>query len=90
MRKYPRDPLAAVPVMMTRLALSSWETIWRRSLMMANGTCTLAEYQRMSAEKIEAVQLSMLAFTRGGSPVAMLAPFASRTRANAKRLRRQG
>jgi hypothetical protein len=42
----------------------------------------------MGAEKAAAMQSSMLALMRGGSPAAVLAPFASRARANARRLRR--
>jgi hypothetical protein len=51
--------------MMARLTAASWETIWRRSLMMAEGTCSLAEYQRMTAEKLAAVQMSMEALMTG-------------------------
>ncbi len=78
----------ALPMMMARLTAASWETIFRRSLMMAQGTCTPAEYQRMTAEKVAAMQSSMLALARGGSHAAVLAPFVSRTRANVKRLRK--
>jgi hypothetical protein len=73
--------------MMARLTAASWETIWRRSLMMAEGTCSLAEYQRMTAEKIAAVQTSMGALMTGQGHAAVLAPFVNRTRANARRLR---
>jgi hypothetical protein len=80
----------ALPMMMARLTMASWETIIRRSMMMAQGTCTPAEYQRMATEKVAAVQTSMLAMARGRSHAAMLAPFVSSTRANVKRLRRKG
>jgi hypothetical protein len=90
MRKHQRHSAYALPMMMARLTMASWETIIRRSLMMAQGTCTPAEYQRMAAEKVAAMQTSMMAAARGRSHAAMLAPFVSRTRANAKRLRRKG
>jgi hypothetical protein len=77
-------------MMMTRLTIASWETIFRRSMMMMQGTCSLAEYQLMATEKMAAAQTSLLALSRGRGQAEMLAPYVSRTRANAKRLRRQG
>ena len=76
-------------MMMTRLAVASWETIFRRTLMIAQGTCTPAEYQRMTAEKVAAMQLSTAALMSGKDETAVLAPFVTRARANAKRLRRK-
>jgi len=76
-------------MMMARLTAASLETIFHRATMMANGTCSPAEYQRMVAEKTAAVQRSMVAAMTGKSPLAVLAPFSSRARANAKRLRRK-
>jgi hypothetical protein len=76
-------------MMMARLTMASWETIMRRTLMMVRGTCAAAEYRRMAAEKVAAMQTSMLALARGRSQAAVLAPFVSRTRANVKRLRRK-
>ena len=55
--------------------------------MMAQGTCTVAEYHRMAAEKVTAVQMSTTAFMLGRGPAAVLAPFVNRARANARRLR---
>ena len=78
-----------MPMMLTGLAMSSWETIFRRGLLMARGACPPAEYQRMIAEKVAATQQAMLAAARGGSHAAILAPFLKRTRANARRLRRK-
>jgi hypothetical protein len=85
----PHSPFA-LPMMMARLTMASWETIYRRTMMMAQGTCSPAEYQRMAEEKVAAMQTSMLALARGRSHAAVLAPFVSRTRANVKRLRRAG
>lgn len=74
---------------MALLAITSWETIFRRALMMAQGTCPPAEYRRMTAEKVAALQLSMTALTKGRGQTAVLAPFVNRTKANVKRLRRK-
>jgi hypothetical protein len=73
--------------MMTQLTLSSWETIFHRGLMMAQGTCSPAEYQRMVAEKAAAIQASALALMTGRGNAAALAPYLVRSRANARRLR---
>ncbi len=88
MQKRTRTAIT-VPLMMSRLAVASWETIFRRSLLMAQGTCTPAEYQRMVTEKVSAMQSSMWAAATGRSQAAMLAPFLRRSRANARRLRRK-
>ena len=76
-------------MMMARLAAASWETILRRTLMMAQGRCTPAEYRRMAAEKAAAVHFSTAALMRGRGKSAVLAPFVNRARANVKRLRRK-
>lgn len=88
MRKRKQRDASAVPVMMTQLMLASWETIYHRSLMMAQGTCSPLEYQRMVTEKVAAVQAASLALLAGGGNAAMLAPYFNRARANARRLRR--
>jgi hypothetical protein len=75
--------------MMARLTVASWETIFHRSMMMAQGTCSAVEYQRMAVEKAAAAQHSMTALMTGGSPAAVMAPYVTRARANAKRLRRK-
>jgi hypothetical protein len=78
----------AVPMMMTQLAFASWETIYRRGLLMAQGSCSAAEYQRMVMEKAAAMQASTLALMTGRGHAAALAPYLVRSRANAKRLRK--
>ncbi|HEY1414170.1 MAG TPA: hypothetical protein VGF36_18645 [Rhodopila sp.] len=78
-----------LPAMMTQLTLSSWETIFHRSMMMAQGTCSVAEYQRMVMEKAAALQASTLALMTGRGHAAALAPYMVRSRANARRLRRR-
>jgi hypothetical protein len=85
-----RNAPYVLPMMMARLVLASWETMFRRGLLMAQGACTAAEYWRMVDEKAVAMQLSMAALMRGQGQAAALAPFASRARANARRLRRSG
>ena len=89
MRKYTRHTSYALPMMMAQLTAASCETILRRTLMIAQGTCTPAEYRRMATEKIAAVQTSMAALATGRGQAAALAPFVNRTRANVKRLRRK-
>jgi hypothetical protein len=88
MRKTTRNSSYLLPVMMARLTAASWETILRRSLMMVQGTCTAAEYQRMTLEKVAAMQKSMAAVTAGRGHAAVWAPFVNSTRANVRRLRR--
>jgi hypothetical protein len=77
------------PTMMTRLTLASWETIYHRSLMIARGTCSAAEYQRMVMEKAAAMQASTLALINGRGNAAILTPYLTSSRANARRLRRK-
>ena len=79
----------SLPAMMTQLTLSSWETIYRRSLMMAQGTCSAAECQRMVMEKAAAMQASTLALMTGRGHAAAVAPYLVRSSANARRLRRK-
>jgi hypothetical protein len=55
---------------------------------MAQGTCSAMEYQRMAVEKTAAAQSAMVALMTGGSPAAVMAPYVTRARANARRLRR--
>jgi hypothetical protein len=76
-----------LPAMMTQLTLASWETIFHRSLMMAQGTCSAAEYQRMVMEKAAAAQAAALALMTGRGHAAAIAPYLVRSRANARRLR---
>jgi len=75
--------------MITQLTFASWETICRRTLMIAQGTCSAAEYQRMVMEKAAAMQASTLAMLTGRGNAAVVAPYLARSRANAKRLRRK-
>ncbi len=89
MKKRSRTTPLDLPLMMARLTFASWETIFHRTMMMAQGTCSAAEYQRMAAEKAAAMGHSLTALATGRGQAAMLAPFVTRARANAKRLRRK-
>ncbi len=88
MKKRLRTPSFGVSSMMAQLMLASWETIYRRTVLMTRGKCSEAEYRRMVTEKMAAMQSSTKALLRGRGDAAALAPFVTRARANAKRLRR--
>jgi hypothetical protein len=75
--------------MMVELAMASWETIARRTAMIAQGTLTAAEYQRMVMEKAAAAQQSAMAVMTGRGKKAALQPWHKRATANARRLRRK-
>ncbi len=77
----------ALPVMMTELAMASWETVWHRTALMVTGACSPAEYERMVHEKMRAVQQASVAMITGQSTEAVLRPFHRGATANAKRLR---
>jgi hypothetical protein len=81
------DSPFALPLMMTELAVASWETVWHRTALMMTGACSPAEYQRMLTEKMRAVQLSGAALMAGEDAEAVIKPFHKRATANAKRLR---
>ena len=90
--KTPKPHAAlATPFMMAELAWASWETIARRSLMMVQNTCSVAEYNRMVAEKTAAaLEIGrVLASTGSVSAEALLKPLHSRATANEKRLRQR-
>jgi hypothetical protein len=75
--------------MMTEMMLASWETIARRTLMIAQNTCTPAEYKRMAMEKAAALQRSALAVMSGRDARTVLAPWHRIATANVKRLRKK-
>ncbi len=90
MKKRSRRSPPSLPVMMAELMFSSWETIAWRSLMIAQGSCSPAEYQRMVMEKMAAAQHSGLALSsQGGDMVAALRPWHRSATANARRLRKK-
>ena len=69
--------------------MASWETIARRTALIARGVCTPAEYQRMVIEKAAALQQSAIAMLTGRGNKAALSPWHKRASANARRLRRK-
>lgn len=79
--------LLDAPWMLTRLATASWETIFRRTVLMTNGTCSAAEYRRMIAEKLDASHSATLALMTGQGGAAAITPYLDAATANAKRLR---
>ena len=85
----PHNPAVSAPLMIAELAWASWETIVRRTVMMAQSTCSSAEYQRMLDEKTAAALEigGLLLAPCGASAEALLTPWHSRATANAKRLR---
>ena len=89
MRNRRSNSAFALPMMMTRLTAASLETIFHRTTMIARGQCSAVEYQRMVAEKASAARRSMAALMTGKSLVAGLAPYSTRARANATRLRKK-
>lgn len=79
-------------MMLMELNRASWEVIARRSLMMAGGTCSAAEYARMVQEKTTALRQSATKLSRARkapSPTDLLAPWHAKATANARRLRRK-
>ena len=91
MKERKRRATLPAPLMMAELAWASWETITRRTLMMAQRTCSVAEYRRMVREKAVATTETgrLLSSSRHVSTEALLKPWHGRATANAKRLRRK-
>lgn len=89
MRKRKRLAVPS-PMLMAELAWASWETIARRTVMMARSTCSPAEYRRMVREKAGAAMetAKLLSAPHGASAEALLKPWHRRATANAKRLRK--
>jgi len=88
-RRKRKSPL---PLLLAELSFASWETIHRRTLMMARGACSPAEYSRMIGEKIAAATQTAAAFTRARRTpklATLLGPWHKRATANARRLRRK-
>lgn len=73
--------------MLTRLATASWETIFHRTVLMASGTCSAAEYRRMIAEKMDASYSATMALLTGQGGTAASTPYLHAATANAQRLR---
>jgi hypothetical protein len=92
MRTRKRRQKLSLAGMMTDLALASWETITRRSLLIMQNDCSPAEYRRMVNEKAEAAARSAARLVSGGRRATMtslLAPWHTRAMTNARRLRKK-
>ena len=91
LRKRRRRGAAALPTLWVEMWFAAAETVAWRSLMMFNGTCSPAEYQRMVEEKWVALGQSAVALAAPAGPeaAAMLRPWHRHAAANARRLRRQ-
>jgi hypothetical protein len=79
--------------MMTDLMLSSWETIARRSLLIAQNQCSPLEYHLMLTEKAHAaMETGVQLISAGGAPAitSLISPWLKRSKANSKRLRKLG
>ena len=91
--KRSRLPLLPWPLLVAEMTMASYETIALRGLMIAGGTCSAAEWQRMLQEKMEAAGETAQALMRAGydlaDPAPVLAPWHRRAQANARRLRRR-
>ena len=90
MKKRERTKAVPLPLMTAEPTLASWETIARRTWMLAPGTRSAAECRRMVREKAHAAHRSGLPVARGTRDVStLLAPWHQAATANAKRLRRK-
>jgi hypothetical protein len=79
------------PFKLAQLGFASMEVIARRTLLMAGGTCSPAEYRRMVQEKIAAASASgTRLLTSGGqaSAAALISPWHRKAMSNVKRLRK--
>lgn len=95
MKKRAKAAPPPLPVMLMELSLASWETIARRSMLMAQGRCSAEEYARMVGEKARAAQATLEVMSSPPASLdaaafaAMLAPWHRGASANARRLRRK-
>jgi hypothetical protein len=67
MRARKRRKAVSLPMMMTDLMMASWETIARRTLLVAQNKCSPAEYHRMVREKaLAAATFGLRLISSGG------------------------
>jgi hypothetical protein len=79
-----------LPLMLAELAFDSWQTIAHRMSMVAFGTCSPAEYQKMLNEKMLAAHQSLAAAVDPRPRAnALIAPWHRAAAANAKKLGRR-
>lgn len=80
----------------SQMLMSANEVIWRRTTQMATGTMTQPEATGMVLEKVtamaKATEKASVAAAKGATPLAImnaaLAPYGTKTRSNARRLRK--
>jgi hypothetical protein len=84
---FHHPPAASAIQMTAELAWASWEMVGRRTMMMAQSTCSPAEYRRILNEKAALEIGGRLFSPNRASAEAFLTPWHSRATANAKRLR---
>lgn len=81
----------------SQMLMSANEVIWRRTTQMATGTMTQPEATGMVLEKVtamaKATEKASVAAAKGATPPlaimnAALAPYGTKTRSNARRLRK--
>lgn len=92
MKSRKRGRSAPLPLLLTNLTMASWETIARRTMLMAHNRCSRAEYQRMVHEKAQAAMESGMRLARSGGKASissLLAPWYSLASSNARRLRKK-
>ena len=87
-----RSKAVSLPLLMADLTLASWETLARRTMLIAQNKCSQEEYERMILEKAEAATESTMVFFLSGGLASideLMAPWISRVTANARRLRKK-
>jgi hypothetical protein len=92
MKVRKRRKAVPLPLMMMNMTLASWETIVRRTMLIAERKCSQSEYRRMVGEKAQAAMETGLRLALSGgqaSITSLMAPWYRRVAANAKRLRRK-
>ncbi|HLS69844.1 MAG TPA: hypothetical protein VK035_10915 [Kiloniellales bacterium] len=89
-KRRKRSAPPPLPLLWMELGLASWETIARRNLLMLDGSCSPAEYQRMVFEKmLAAQQTALLSLSPAATVGSLLAPWHRAARGNSRRLRRK-
>lgn len=92
MPRRKRSTALAFPLMAAQVGMASFEVIARRTMMMATGACSPAEYRKMVAEKKATAASSAATLLRTGgraSAKSLLAPWHKGVTANVKRLRKK-
>jgi hypothetical protein len=92
MTKTPRRGQRNLMTIAMEMSFAASETIAHRTLLMAQGRCSPAEYWRMVSEKMVAAQQTAALLMRPQpnlDPAKLLAPWHGPVMRNARRLRKQ-